>query len=606
MARNVTYRRVSTAVVMEQLPGDQVERIAWWYCGLSKPRSTQTQPSVLVEFRRIHADGQVSGASTDSILRGIPLTALGLVRIGTVWQNKRCVREAIFQIKEYDVEFREGAWRFASFHSNATEGLEEPYPISLHSPPYRGLDRNRLIEFSLRSGGRLVIPCLEYFARCYGRSGELRRVLATYPWDGQGDTCVNRFYAPIDEQEEPQKVWKVNLRRRMINGDVVFLAHCKYDPYTTRAARSIHAQLESHFANDNTRTAFLNVGPWFQGPAQLKVAGWFFGGEKSFLGLRVLGGSDPAGILIERDRENTNQNKRINSDGVTNTAWTGVPTRLLVKSPEIVSIVDEDPDNRSSSVEVEDIDFEVLGDERIVREVRRRQARTSGGKKGNGDSVAVYSGGEPCGSGKGVGSSVHNQRAILESRGILRDMWDAMRHLQRKYPKSISAVQWYTFQDGFQSSGEPSTISLEQFSDAVLDLKKEIRNWVYLDRRSGIVRGILVARMIVHGQKVDFFEIQRRPRKKKSVNNEERDGEENYKGFACILETDDIHSEWVKTFLSTVRYAKGIVSKLTKSCPGLVETFNHASTKDDEVSCEKTVLNALWKINGIDLINAAN
>ena len=198
--------------------------ITWWYCGIVKNTAANTQPLVLIGFREVGS----KGLSDEVILRRVPLTALGQFRIGSIWKGGLCRSEAVFQIETFDVTFSKEGWRLVSFSDAKYRGDSAPYPFGIH-PLAFSADKNWMIEFDLQSGGKLLIPCLEFLARCYGRSAELKRVLATYPWCGPTEVHNSRLYAPLEEKEEPEK-WKVRLRRRMVNGDVVFLAHAKYDP----------------------------------------------------------------------------------------------------------------------------------------------------------------------------------------------------------------------------------------------------------------------------------------------------------------------------------------------------------------------------------------
>lgn len=569
---------------------------------MQKANSQLSQPSALVEFRRLLNDDTVDESPGSSTVRKIPITALGQVRIGTVWTNQVCNREALFDIQEFDVDFTQcsGAWRFVTFFENSHNQKPAPFPLQIHRPPYQVQDRSWLLEFDLASGGKVVIPCLEFFTRCYGRGSEMRRVLTTYPWDGQGeDTCMYRFFAPSEMHEEPDKAWKVNLRKRMVNDDTVFLAHAKYDRYTARAARSIYGQLEAQFSNQPKATAFLKVAPWFQGPAKMKVAGHAFENGKSFLGLQVLGCSHPAGIVIDRGRENDNGgDSPPNNDDNEGTAWKGAIERKLIKPPEIISFVDSDPSHLVTPIEIEDTDFEILGEPRTVREVKPKQTTTRAGVRGQGPEGGSSSGGEPHGTGQEVGHGAINSRTQLESKGILRDMWEAMRFLQTEHPQAIQSVRWYTFQTGFSDVQETSIISLTRFSDHEdVEPEPEMRTWVFLDRRSDIVRGILVARMMVQGKAVDFFEIQRKPRNKKSKDGDAKRGEENYKGLACVLNPGASFEGWVKAFLAKVRYARGVVDRLVGDVPGLAKTFVHQPASHDRVPCEAVVVNALRKLD---------
>lgn len=587
---NHELKRITKEVRLKNnLFGNDTEWMAWWYCGIYKNRSAESQPNVLVAFRELSA----GGLSDEVIPRRVPLTSLGQVRIGTVWKDGVCRSEAVFDIAKFLVDFTKGAWKFTSFLEAAKEGTPPPFRQSIYQLQY-GADKNWLIEFPFSEGGKLVIPCLEFFSRCYGRSEELKRVLATYPWHGGNESHKGRLYSPLDEPEEPGK-WKVKLRRRLVNGDAVFLAHAKYDPYTEYMAKSIYAQIESKHDPKNKNPAFIKVGPWFQGLAQIKAKGIWFDNGKSFLALQVVGCSEPDGVPIIRDRENTNKTGPIGEDADIGSAWAGAPERVLVQSPEIVDLTgDDEPDHGAPTVEIQDLDFEVLGQLRVIIDVRRDHAKSTAGAKSKGADASEFSSGEPHGGGKGVGHASIHARPVMESKGALRDMWDAMLFLQKKKPELIKSVEWFTFEDGFNKDAEMKLIGLLPF-DENDEVGVETRNWLYFDTTNKIPRGVLIARMMVGGKMVHIIEIQRRPRKKKG-----KDAEEQFKGLAFVLNDKSSFDEWMRQLRSDIRYVKGIVRRLVGTCPGNAVAFNHAPASDEQVPYEAAVMNALGKIGVIE------
>lgn len=566
--------------------------IAWWYCGIYKNSAADTQPSVLVAFRELLPDG----LADEVVFRRVPLTALGQVRIGSIWKDQRCRSEAAFEIRRFDITISRGQWRIVSFDEAVRNGSNLPYPPDIHPLQYNS-DKNWMIEFALESGGRLLIPCLEFFSRCYGRSQELKRVLATYPWCGPNEVHKSRLYAPLDEPEDPGR-WKVKLRRRMVNGDVVFLAHAKYDPYTQSAVKKIYAQLESgHDANRKVPT-FIKIAPWFLGPAQLKVSGISFENGKSFLGLNVLGCSDPQGVPLIRNRENSNLVKERADQENKGKAWAGIPERRLVKPPEIVDLTsDGDPDNSSGPIEIQDPDFEILGEPRVVIDIRHEKAKSSAGPKGDGTEASEYSSGEPSGTKRGVGSASINAKPVLESQGTLRDVWNAMLYLKQEYPEKILAVEWFTWEKGFQGDPEPQLIGLTEFREEEQETDTELKNWLYADVTAKTVRGILVARMVFQEKWVCIIEIQRRPRTKKDSDGERKPFEEPLQGLVCIPRNLGEFKTWLKQTLSSIRYVKGIVKKLDGQHIENCTAFVHSRSNSLQVAGEAAVRNALEKVN---------
>lgn len=587
-------RRVNSVIRLKESLGvgdDAV--IAWWYSGFYKNRKDVSQPHVLVLFRKI-SDGMLSD---EIIQKRLPLVALGQIRIGSIWRNDRCQAEASLHIEQFAVNFTPGKWRFTSFADSIRRQAVPPYPMEEHKLLLEK-DKNALLEFALPNGGKLIVPCIEFFSRCFGRSGELKRVLATYAWDGQGDTATNRLYAPLDTPEQPGR-WQVRLRRRLHNGDVVFLAHAKYDPYTQLVAKGINAQLEASYDPELKHPAFIKIGPWYEGPAQLKVEGIPFNNGKSFLALRVLGMSDPTGALVLRARENSRDAENPAPEGSPE-AWAGAPTRQLPKHPEIVDLTgDLEPDHDAGAIEIQDPAFEVLGDIRPVVNVKPEQASTKAGAGGDNPDVTTVSGGDVYGSGKGVGYASIHARPTFESHGTLRDMWDAMLRLQTTRPEIVQSLSWFTFADGFSTSPIPGLIALEPFKEDD-NVTAVARRFPFLDPTVPSLRGILVARLIVPGGPAYIVEIMRRPRKISTEDGKIKDAEEPFQGLVFRLNNENQLIPWLRQVLAQIRHENGVFKRLTGSCPGNADSFSHrfsSKLSGDALPCEPIVLAALAKLN---------
>lgn len=561
--------------------------VVWWYGGIKKNTRAGSVPYATVFFRELDSL-DVPGKT---IQIPIGLTSLGLLRIGSIWREGVCRSEASLRTEEFHVDFTYGKWSFISPWQEWQNGSDNPIDQNLY-PLYFEHDKNWLIEFLADNDKRILIPCLEFFSRCYGRSAEVKRVLATYPWD----EAQNRLYAPLDQPPLPNQ-WPVKLARRMCNGDVTFLAHVLYEDYARRAAKSIYAQIESAFQSNN-KISFPKVGPWFQGPARLLLKGFWTDGGKTFLGLQMAGCSDPGGVPIIRDRENTNKvTKTAEGDNV-NEAWDGMPRRVINKSSEMIDLTDNyEPDQGSATVDVEEPKFIVLGEPRVVIDVRRDRAKSKNGKSGQDDESEKFSCGEPSGTGKGTGNASVSARPVMESMGALRDVWNALLHLKNTRPELVQSVEWFTFEDKFSENPEPRLISLEQFGENNdEEVTTDIKKWGYYDVTAGIHRGILVARVKACGTTVFIVEIQRRPRKKTGDVGELKVSEESYKGLVFVLDDQNNLETWLKQLLAEIRLVKGIVQRLVGKCPGKAAAFKHAPAGNEQVSCEAAVLNALKKV----------
>lgn len=496
------------------------------------------------------------------------------------------------ELKQIDVNFTQGMWKFVSPAQAAKAGIENPINQNEYSL-YFANDKNWLIDFPLANGKNLLIPCTEFFVRYYGRSEEVPRVLATYGWE----EVNKRFYAPFDQPVTPN-TWPIKLKSRMYNSDIVFLAHMKYDSCTAFASKNINSQIEISFLNKEP-FAFFQAGPWFNGKAQVLVSGLWINKGKTFLALRILGGSDPQEASIQRDRENSNKTD-VPSDAALGNATDGRPSRLIKKSSEIVDLTDEaEPNHGAASVEIEESDFVVLGEPRVVIDVRRNKFTNRPAKPKDIGDLKEFSSGEPHGEGKGVGFASIHAPAIMESEGMLRDMWKALHYVKQKQPDLITSIEWFTFEAGFGSSDEPKLIGLQPFIEDE-EVATNIRNWLYLNIAEKTPRGILIARIISACNMIYFAEIQRRPRIKKDDEGNEVESEESFKGLVFVLENQSHFESWLGKFLSDVRHSRGIVQKLLGGCPGKAVSFKHSTAKSDEVPCGAAVMNALNKI-GIEI-----
>lgn len=117
-----------------------------------------------------------------------------------------------------------------------------------------------------------------------------------------------------------------------------------------------------------------------------------------------------------------------------------------------------------------------------------------------------HSSGDGSGKGKNVGKLEHAAEAELETHGFLRDIWNAFRCIMADNPDRISKVNWYT-PSKFRDQGPPELIRLQPTIDWAPD-DKSAPGWVYLDKKTGERRGIMVLRIEVDGTNYFCFEIQ--------------------------------------------------------------------------------------------------
>lgn len=593
LPNNHGLKRVTKEIKLNNnLFNDERLWMIWWYCGILKNQKNNSQPNVLLACRKLY-----NKSLSKIYFTRINLTELGFAKIGSIWMNNMCHSEVIFDTKIFSVDFSKNGWKINSFYEAYQNNTQLPYPMDIYPQKYIQ-DKNYFIEFSLENGGKLVIPCLEFFSRCYGRSAELKRILATYQWNEEDNNHNNRLYRPINEPEEPGK-WKINRGQNLYKGDTVFLAHAKYDNYSKNAAKKIHSQIEAQYQNlpGNNYPMFIKVAPWFKGPAKIKVRGIFFNNGKSFLGLQVTGCSNPDGVPILRINEGKNKSEENTLMSGYNESRSIIPNREISKHPDIINLTDDDePDQSGSIVEIIDQEFEILGKQRVIFDVKRDGKQGSQKNNINRTESKTCSSTEPFGNDKGIKYASIYSLQLMESHGILHDMWNGFQYLEKKRPELFKAVEWFTFESGYSSSPVPHLIKLQPF-DKDDDVPIDIRNWPYMDARTkNELRGVLVIRVLYEDNIVYIIETQRRVHKKKDETGQIINAEQSLKGFILILEDQKKFVIWLRRFLFQIRYVKGIVSKLVGYCPGKAASFKHPPDKGKEFLCESSINNAFDKV----------
>lgn len=565
-----------------------------WYGGLRKSKIAGSVPNVVVFIRRLE-DNNILG---NWIELNLALTHLGLLRIGSIWRNGELQSQQELPCEVFSVDFTENKWRFTSPETEQAAGKPSPIDPNDYQLKYK-TDRNWLIDFPLPGGKNLLIPCIEFFCRCYGASLEVNRVLTTYPWH----EVENRLYDP-SYGDNTSGGWHVKLRHRMHKNDVILLAHLKYDLDARRRAKSIYAQIEHQ--HQGNQFCFPKIGPWFEGKAKVRAEGLWINGGKTFLALRVTGCSDPSGESIYRTREQRIKESEGNASEDASD-FTTFPVQRLTPGSIIDVTTAEEPDNPSDWITVRGDDFVVLGKPRTVIDKKtdgdpdkRRIIPTPGDNP-----ISKVSAGEAHGRGKGTGSALVVEQRVLESQGMLRDMWNAILKAKVSYPETIKSVQWFTFKDGFNSGTEPKCIALapvDPSHEEKHNFPQDAKRWVYVDPEN--TRGILVmcvgvtlttANGTPQNKHVYIVEIERRTRSVKKGENKAM-AEENYKGLVFTLSDDRTLDETLKQFMFNVRRVKGIVHKLTDNIPGKAYAFMHTPSYNDQHPCEQTVKSALAKV----------
>ncbi|WP_456090553.1 hypothetical protein [Neisseria sp.] len=181
----------------------------------------------------------------------------------------------------------------------------DPFPLDLYPLLYGANDFSRLIEFDLDNGGKLVLNGMDFFRAAYGHSPELKRILTSYPYQikppGKGDCILSLLLPPFPSHLKPSGNLDVlQPSHKFVKQDAVFLAHLKRDVYTKQVIHEFANNCFKSFFNQSKKGPipfiFLAPEPWHTHPdVTIRVRGIPFDNQKSFLGLNILGISDPPG-----------------------------------------------------------------------------------------------------------------------------------------------------------------------------------------------------------------------------------------------------------------------------------------------------------------------
>lgn len=558
---------------VKELRGDA---IVWWYGPVQQNPRARTVPHVNVVFRLLDA----KDLPVDFKLVKIALSHLSYYRIGTIWRNGKCISDIeLSSISPKNVDFTEhSGWFYTSRYEARKVGLPRDFLDVDYPLLFKDNDKCWLLDFKLDDDKNMLVPCIEFLVRAYARNSEVYRALTALEWDD----IFTVFY---DTSNPPEKDWLVRPSRHMRDGDAVYLAHFLYDAYTAFQSRLINSQVLSA---DPTKQVLLRVAPWFKGPAELEGRGLWINGGRTFLCLDITGCSLPQGREIEWERLHYDTDQ-----GIDGTGRTVMPRPVrTAKAEEFIAAVDDlDPDYHSETIIVKSAPFKQLGAERKVTKTTRTVKANTGTRGPKPPEAKHHSTGQGTGSHKQTGKLHFESDALLESQGVLRDIWIALHDIETKN-SMISGVHWYTPSERFNIKGEPKLISLVPHEDDQLPGK--ILNWVYIDRTTRQLRGVLVIRIKIAGVNYFLIELQR---KKTGV--EEK--EESFAGilFQSHVESSEELNALIEAFCSRIRFKLGVVRDLKILFPEKTKFFNHRQ-QDEKLLYRNTLINA-FRYLGVNL-----
>lgn len=530
---------------------------AWWYGQVIPNKAQGYQPNINILFREVDEKGSLL---TATCMHAVNVAMLGQVPLGSVWHKGRKVNELGLENKTFRVDFSQYGWEaLPSLHkTDDRHYLIPPYSHPLLVGFTKSDVDSWVLRFKLPEGKWLAVPAIAYFLRAYGLSGEIHRILLTYPWPEASRRLFGKHQSSITES--PKNEWVVHPGAYMQNEDAYFLAHLLHDQNAQRLAKLLWSQLARR------RPTHLAVEPWHGNTGEIEVVGKTLP-NGGFLGLQITGLELPRcpPIKVLRVRKEKAPGAKTRDGDI-------IPVPHKVAAFQDMPLDDnEPPDHGKGHFEVEDSSsFRILGQEPEMEIAHLDETQTQRQGVAVKEPVDRLSAGDAAGAPKGVGKVVSRTPVIVESMGVLWDMWNTFKMLRDRHPERIQDLGWMTW-DG--AIGRDSLPQLCPFPAGTAN--RSHTTWLTLDKESGLQRGLLLIWVRTNVCDVIVLEIQRRKDPGKQ-------GEaERFQGLAVRVE-DDLEGvlRWLRMAASAAAENKGVFSKgILRSCPTVAETFKHVPAK---------------------------
>ncbi|MEE4675875.1 hypothetical protein V2K57_15800 [Pseudomonas alliivorans] len=530
--------------------------VVWWYERIRGNPNAASIPMVDVVFRYLDKDDRLAGVTVIPIGVG----RLGSFRIGTIWQNGQCIAEVDFgPVVEFVVDFTDDLWSYLSIPGKHNiQYLKQDHEVRRVNTDDVVSD---LLNFPLPKEKNLLIPCVEFLYRCYGSTSDMARVLVTYPWRKVLETLYATF-----EYKDPE-TWAVSPARGIPDEDALFLAMVQYNLKTELAAKNLYAQLDNARARGKNETS-LQVQPWFEGSARLKMRGRWINNGTTFLCVEVLGMSEPLHHSYDIRRESRSKEDPEETD----TAIPLVKTTVDVDKPQDpFTVTDQlEPGGNAGSWSKPDPTFARLGPAcPYTRTPIERRYANKEIKAVEVTPPSEFSVGDPQGGRNGVSHIVHRARRVIGDGGILGALWSELLHLKEAYA-GFTSLAWYSEAQGFIEIPEFRLYTLKPF-DVDERADNDARRWLrYPDNAIGL-RGLLIIRAVIDGRTFYIFELQRKKKRKGGVFRDEQ-----ISGLSMNIDDPQQAHQVISIVCDKIRNVMGKFSKL-EGLGSPVSIFRHFS-----------------------------
>jgi hypothetical protein len=564
-------------IVISDLPNTDHRLTVMWYCGLKRNDLAPSEQKIVVCFR---PSGMFTNV-TKLQFHEVGVTHIGQLKIGSVWQNQKLVDESTYDEKLFEVNGDENDWQVVNAWSPISS-TDKDWLIPASAYNLRDKEncaQTKVIKFSIDGNSNsLVIPCIEIFSKMYGRSHHLKKTLINNPLK----LAIPRLLYP-DVQPEIPNGWLVTVTRDCLNDDAVYLAHLKHDKIAYERTDRIWHSLQKSFVDSFRQFAFPVIPPWFSGKVKLKVKGLWLNNEKTrFLGLQILGCSDPMGPDIYLDRENTNLSEIKKKEG--GTAYLYKRKKTLLDEIRLTS--SDEPGRNQEAFQVFNDPIEIIGDQREITRVIRTEKETGEIRiLKNETEISHYSAGDQ------YGSKLHVQSASLETpQKVVPTMfikiWNSLQTMVVEQ-KIISVSSIDTAGTVIGLNDMPGLIELPiQGLSRKSKNEREAINWLYKGLHGTIPRQLLLAHLRTSNGDCYLLEIERRIVR----TSEESDS---FKGLVVRSDHNSNFINQLGGLLIEIVKAKGVIDKCISGYSGMA-TFKHVP--DEDGGMERAILNGLKKV----------
>lgn len=556
------------------------DHIVWWYNSLrSNSKGQRTIPEVEVLFKTL--DNDVPSVNTCAL---VPLAALPLYSIGSIWREGQCVSNTEMETRIFDVDFSPGTYQVTSRAEllDSQQGalfLDDDYPLKFKR------DMSRLLNFRLNKENNLLVPCIEFFVRAYATKMTICKLLSTTTFE----QAKMEFFK---SQARHESKWLIQPTDAMIDADAVFLAHLLYDDHCHEQVKKLNTSI---VINGPDVKVFPLAEPWFRGAARLRCRGRWINGGKTFLCLNILGTSSPSGPDIELFRESFDSSDGEQGGRTVLPQVTNVPEEGEFVAEESYDL----PDAKGEKAKIKLPPVETLGPGRVVKKTKS-VAKTKRGLRGpQPPSADTYSGGDELGQGKNIGKLEHLSDAVLESQGFLLDIWNAFISIKEANAERVTDVSWYA-PPNYGTSTPPRVILFDR--TGLAEKKLSVWRWVK-PFGSTQHRGLMVLKIVVDEQTFFCFEIDRLEKQGREFE-AQQDKKPATRGFSGVLMkafTNDPaeFQNFVEEVCIRIRNERGIFKNIIEIFPPQSKLIVHRS-KDRDVKYRKRLINVFIE-DGITL-----